>query len=250
MAAKNKQTINEIMTIKNDLLKFMQTISKKLSFFTGIAAGFFHSSNGKPLKELSQSNLYYQCSETPLQIFIDCLCHKRFERLIKSGKPSQDEILNAWNELFTEYCDLSGSNEMNEVLQVTKKIGVIQAKQTAIALSVIVLSHRNSEISKDNLRQLGFNYDFDAALVDDLQRVISAAKSYEIELKSLQKRYEALTSKGGKSTITDAYFKRILVDLSKFMGFQLKATSTTVEEFLMIKNSYERDLKARAQHGK
>lgn len=158
--------------------------------------------------------------------------------------------MEAWNELFTEYCDLSGSNEMNEVLQVTKKIGVIQSKLTAISLSVVVLSHRDSEIAKGNLRNLGFNFDFDKYLVNDLQRVIAASKGYHIELKSLQKRYEALTAKSGKSKITETYFKRILVDLSKFMGFQLKATTTTVEEFLMIKNSYERDLKARASHGK
>lgn len=139
---------------------------------------------------------------------------------------------------------------MNEVLQLTKKIGVMQSKLNAIALSVVVLSHKDSDIAKGNLKSLGFNYDFDQALVDDLQCVIATAKSYEIELISLQKRYEALTAKGGKSTITEAYFKRILVDLSKFMGFQLKATTTTVEEFLMIKNSYERDLKAKAQHGK
>lgn len=238
------------MRIKNDLLKFTQTTVKKLLSFTGIVAGYFHSSNGKQSKESSQSNLYFQCNETPLQIFIDCLCHKRFERLIKSGKPSQDEITEAWNELFSEYCDLSGSNEMNEVLQVTKKIGVIQSKLTAITLSVLVLSHKDSEESKKTLQTLGFNYDFDKSLVDDLQRVISVTKSYEIELKSLQKRYEALTTKGAKSTVTEAYFKRILVDLSKYMGFQLKATSTTVEEFLMIKNSYEREIKARAQHGK
>lgn len=238
------------MTIKNDWHKFTQTTNKRLLSLSWIARGFFHLSNGKPSKALNQLNLFYQCSETPLQIFIDCLCHKRFERLVKSGNPSQEHILNAWNELFTEYCDLSGSNEMNEVLQVTKKIGVIQSKLTAITLSVLVLSHNDSEIAKDNLKSLGFNYDFDQALVDDLMRVIATAKSYEIELKSLQKRYEALTTKGAKSTVTEAYFKRILVDLSKFMGFQLKATVTTVEEFLMIKNSYERDLKARAQHGK
>lgn len=238
------------MKTKKDWLKFTQTINKKLSYFSGIVAGYFRSSNGKPSKALNLSNLFYQCSDTPLQVFIDCLCHKRFERLIRSGKPTKDEILNAWNELFTEYCDLSGSNEMNEVLQLTKKIGVMQSKLNAIALSVVVLSHKDSEIAKGNLKSLGFNYDFDQALVDDLQCVIATAKSYEIELISLQKRYEALTAKGGKSTITEAYFKRILVDLSKFMGFQLKATTTTVEEFLMIKNSYERDLKAKAQHGK
>ena len=204
MAAKNKQTTNEIMTIKNDWHKFTLTISKRWLSFSGIVRGYFHSSNGKPSKVLNRSNLFYQCSETPLQVFIDCLCHKRFERLIKSGKPSQDEIMEAWNELFTEYCDLSGSNEMNEVLQVTKKIGVIQSKLTAISLSVVVLSHRDSEIAKENLRNLGFNFDFDKDLVNDLQRVIAASKGYHIELKSLQKRYEALTAKGGKSTITSA----------------------------------------------
>lgn len=228
------------MTTSKDLQNVMpnmkNALSSSFSFVKQKITALFRSIARKQ-KKSSQSNLYRRVEDTPLKIFVDCLVHHNYRKLIISGNPTEEEIKKAWDELFLDYCDLSGSDELRRMVELTKKIGALQAKLIAVKTSLLVLSTgKNSEQCKTVLNKLGFNYESKK----DIAAVISASKSFELELKKLTKEYQSGTSTG-KAAISEHYFKTILVELSKYMGFRLTMKDTTVEEFLLIKNSYERE---------
>lgn len=245
------------MKIRNVWPKFGQKVRAKLPSFTAFRRAFTLSwitTAPKPKKSLP-SNLYQDCNECPLDVFIDCLVSAKLERLIKSGEASQKELSEAWQNIWFGYCDLSDSHEMKEIVQLTKKIGALHSKLNAIRLSVFILTIKPSEHSISVLKSLGFNYEFKSDLVKDLQNVINISKSFEIELLQKQKQYEKLTSEGGKSTVKENYFAKMLVELTKYMGVMLKANQITVTEFMLIKAKYDNEMKLTRQsmekhHGK
>jgi hypothetical protein len=90
---------------------------------------------------------------------------------------------------------------------------------------------------------MGFNGSFDdASMVDDLKSVISTVKSFEIDLQRKTLEYEKIVNEGGKSKISGSYFDNLLVDLSRFMGYRLKKNELTVNEFMVIKNKYQKEM--------
>jgi len=156
---------------------------------------------------------------------------------------SQKELAEAWEKLFIEYCDMSGDKNMKHLIYLSKTIGYLQSRILAAQLCVYVLSNRKSDSCVEQLKLMGFNGNFDeASMVDDLKLVIAAVKSFEIDLQRKTLEYEKIVNEGGKAKISGSYFDNLLVDLSRFMGYHLKKNELTVNEFVVIKSKYQKEM--------
>jgi hypothetical protein len=233
------------MKTQNVWPKFGQKVRAKLPSFTALRRAFTLSwitTAPKP-KQSPRSNLYQDCNECPLDVFIDCLINHKLERLIKSGEASQKELSEAWEKLFIEYCDLSGDKNMKHLIHLSKNIGYLQCRILAAQLCVYVLSNRKSDACVEQLKLMGFNGNFnEASIADDLKSVIATVKSFEIDLQRKALEYEKIVNEGGKAKLESSYFDNMLVDLSKFMGFRLKKNELTVNEFMSIKSKYQKEM--------
>jgi hypothetical protein len=90
---------------------------------------------------------------------------------------------------------------------------------------------------------MGFNMNFsDESMLEDLKKVIAASKSHELELTIKSTEYEKLVNQGEKAKIKGSYFDNLLIDLSRFMGYRLKKNELTVNEFMVIKNKYQKEM--------
>lgn len=190
-------------------------------------------------------NLYQHCSECPLEVFIDALVNHNLNRLVRGGRPTEEEIGKAWQNLFFEYCDLSGTKSYRQLFAINKEIGILHSRRLTIQLCIRVLSVHPMESAKQELRRAGYNYKFDhntwGEYVNDLKNVSERSRSIEIALKEREFEYEQAIKQYGGKEITTHDFEKILVELSKYMGFRLSPREMTVSEYVAIYAKYEKE---------
>lgn len=192
------------------------------------------------------SNLYTRCSQTPLDVFIDALVNKNLGRLVIYGNASRREINEAWELLFTEYCEISGSPQYQRLVNLSREIGGLQSKLLSIRLCVKVLGYRYSARAVTTLRRFGYNYKFNLqnpeGYVRDIKAVMTKSKSVEIALDQSLAEYDKLLKESDGKNLTEDYFQKALVELSKFMGFRVNAREVTVSEYVAMIKRREREI--------
>lgn len=192
------------------------------------------------------SSIYRHCSELPLAIFIDCICNMKLDRLIRSGKASYSELTAAWEQIYSEYCDLMNTHEYRLYMLLAKEIGHLKSKMLAVACCVDALRIRYSEKSVTMLRQYGYAYQFDYkdrdAYQADIDRVVTRSKAMNIAYKIKKKEMEELEK--DSEPLREQDFTDMITHLSKFIGYRIDPQVTTVSEFASIRKAHENEIKA------
>lgn len=190
-----------------------------------------------------RSSLYRRCSETPLSVFIKVLVSRDLSCLIRKGSPSLIELSQAWEDLFSEYSDLLKAPKYQYLLSLSREIGQLSTKLLTIRTCVYVLSYRHSEKAISILAGMGYKGKFDrsdmVAYTRSLESISMKSKAVEVSLEQRRSEYAKATMESGKN-VSDESFIEVLLDLSKFMGFQVKADQITVLEYVSMLKKYEK----------
>lgn len=237
------------MKISNALQKFSQNLKRLLSAFSSKARGIHLStSTVRNFRTLHPSNLYQHCSDLPLAIFIDCLINKNLRRLTKSGNPSQKELTAAWDQIYSEYCDLSGSPQFKLYMLLNKEIGVLRSKILSIRCYLEVLRYRPSDKAISQLRAYGYAYGFDfedkVSYLKDLTQVANKTKTVELALELKTRQLDKLNAELKGEPLTEATFTDIITALSKYIGYRIDPKEITVSEFASIRKMYDQEMEA------
>lgn len=192
------------------------------------------------------SNLYHRCSELPLSVFITCTVDKDYRGLVKYGHATQSQLNHCWNELYSEYAEISGGDSYKLLMNLTRDIGYLESKLLCIGLCLKVLTHRPDEKCIKILHNYGYKYVFDIKQPElyakNLETV--AIRAGAVKLSIQQKRAE-LDKKQGRTEnkpITRETFAKILASLSKHMGFRIDPQETTVSEFVSYRHNLESEI--------
>ncbi|MEA5110368.1 hypothetical protein SDC9_36965 [bioreactor metagenome] len=225
--------------LQGRILKSFSSVTRK--GFSALWQLMIRKRHNKPL-----SNLYTRCSSTPLDVFIDALVNKNLGRLVIYGKATHKQINDAWELLFTEYCEISGSPQYQGLVNLTREIGSLQSKLLSIRLCVKVLAYRYSARAVSTLRRFGYNYKFNLqdpeGYLRDIKAVMTKSKSVEIALDQSLVEYDKLLKESDGKNLTEDYFQKALVELSKFMGFRVNAREVTVSEYVAMIKRREREI--------
>jgi len=198
------------------------------------------------LRGTKQTMLYTRCSQTPLDVFIDALVNKNLDRLVIYGKATHKQISDAWELLFTEYCEISGSPQYQRLVNLSREIGGLQSKLLSISLCTKVLSYRYSSKCITTLRRFGYIYKFNLqdpeSYIRDIKAVVTKSKSVQIALDQSLADYDKLMKESNGKNLSEDYFQKALVELSKFMGFRINAKEVTVSEYVAIVKRREKEI--------
>jgi hypothetical protein len=219
------------------------------SQFSNNMTALFHLSKSTPLN-LTKShplNLYHQCRETPLKVFIDCIVDHNLNSLIKYGKPAECQLRFAWDELYQEYCDMSGGSSYKTLVSLANDIATLDRKITQIKICLRVISLTESQTCVNILRKHGYKYNFDrkneTEFRADLDRVANKSKVIEIVMnQKILQRDSLIRMIPNNGEITREYFDRVLIDLWKYQGTRLDENTITVSEYCHIKRNYEKEI--------
>lgn len=159
-------------------------------------------------------------------------------RLVKYGNAPVKQINEAWEDLFTDYCELLNLPQYSRMVNLTKEIGSLQSKMLCINLCIRVLSVRYSYKCVQILRRFGYNYKFSISdpqgYWKDLETVIKKSKSSELALDRALNEYKTLFSSTEEKAPTYEVFQNNLIELSKFMGYRVNPKEVTVSEYVSI----------------
>ena len=92
-------------------------------------------------KKLYRSELIQSCSELPLSIFIRCLLHHDYSGLVLKGNPNEGKIVNAWENIYQEYIELSDNQYFKKLIALYKDIGELQSRIYAVELGLFLLAN-------------------------------------------------------------------------------------------------------------
>lgn len=174
----------------------------------------------------------YQDLRLSLEIFLDCLFDNNFSRLIISGKPPMDAVMEAWNKIYLDYYHGAGGSD-SELVEKTKDIQVLNAKITFVDGAIQLLSMTYNKEMVDMINS--FNIRCDLKPGEDpfkkLNVVAKRAKRLIVEMEILQTELNGLQSKETKESSRDD-FDDALLSLSKFQGYAVKPSDISTSQYL------------------
>lgn len=187
--------------------------------------------------------LYSRCNETPLDIFVDVLVNKNMPRLVREGSPLKCEIDAAWQKMWFEYCDLTGSPEYRQLFGLIKEAGYLEGKLVSIRLAIQGIVTTNDKGCFNLLHNYGYRYAFDKAkpaeFLTDIERVVDKSKTIELLIKSTHAQIAKINEKAQAEPAKDDWFDDMLMVLSKYMGYRINRKVITVSEFVRMKKMFE-----------
>lgn len=190
------------------------------------------------------SKIYQSCSELPLFNFIKVLVTGELKYLIIKGRPSNESLASAWDNIFNEYTTLCGGLQQNHILLLLKEIAVTQNKLIIIQAIIDQLSKQYNSDLADMLRALGFRRKFDPQnreeYTNDLKLTVSQAKTLMVRLE--QRKAELNNMRSGNE-VKESDYDSLIAELSKFQGYRIHTKEIMVSEFISIFNNYKKSLK-------
>ena len=237
------------MKILKNLLNYILTQKKRLFSSTQLMDTSTSSdTTAQKQPNLQHSNLYCLCCELPMNVFIDCLIDNKFKGLIKSGTSSEATLQEIWEQIFTEYCELSNTPHYSKTISLLKEIGILRTKLFIIETCLTTLANANSVFLIDTLKKMGYSYDFNYSdsinFFADLFRVHQNKKTIELTIMQKEKEYKTLLDENkSTSKVTRDYFNKQLIQLSKWMGGAIiHANQISVTEYCTIMGQYTEEM--------
>lgn len=196
-----------------------------------------------------KSRYYRNCSELPLSSFIELLDSGNLKNLVISGRPKKSTLDKVWKSIFEEYQMLMGSKSDIMLLRQFKNVYSLKFKIDMLSNSLISLGigGYHAETIKF-LNQNGIRTTIKrTTFVDDFRRAQSEIKSMYIHLKQVESQLEAMTET--KHNVRED-FTRILLQLSKFLGYNYSKSHTVFEFTVAVKEMQKFITEQNKQHGK
>lgn len=169
------------------------------------------------------------CSTLKLSAFIKITTSGDLSHLGNVEDPE-----TAWQEIHSEYCQLSQDTQSSRALELAKQISYYSSRISITLLCVDYLQHRGyvAELV-DELKNMGYRIPFQPdTLVKDLERVIGLSKSDQVKLAHATEQYQKLTKDGAKNEVTVFDWYRMLSALAKHRQVPvISADAITVTEY-------------------
>lgn len=215
----------------------------------------------QPQSEYPSSMWYQHIADLPLRKYIDCTVDNNLYALVISGKPTDEQLQEAWLTINEEYADAIGDSERSLIIKLHKEIAEISITLSQCALIIeilsIVVSKQDPRILKyqkdlNNMLNQRFTYEVENR-AKEMQTATRLLKGFKLKLALKEEQLRGFTSKdtGDKKAITREYFQSALISLSDFAKYQIPDTITTYEFCERIKRIHvylqEQKLKG---HGK
>ena len=192
-------------------------------------------------KKLYRSELIQSCSELPLSIFIRCLLHHDYSGLVLKGNPNEGKIVNAWENIYQEYIELSDNQYFKKLIALYKDIGELQSRIYAVELGLFLLANGRNQMVINNLNKLGYKRKWtDETYQSDLENIKSRINSAKLMIKIKEKQMDDLM-KENRKPVKESDFDKALTVMSKYQGYRIRKEDITVLEFIYIQYNMRRE---------
>ncbi len=198
--------------------------------------------------------LISKASECSIRIFISCEFDNNLGALIIEGEPAADELLYAWDNILTEFIDLSGT-EMPEITK-QKKINALysrieRAKSCFFILNENIRYIKTSVFTEllpqafeaiERLRKIGISLVFNNDINDlhtQVQNAQTREKLKEVQLEELLKDFNQFITDSTANKKVSYSIKTFYEQLNSLeaLGFKIDEERTSVARLAVMISS-------------
>lgn len=200
----------------------------------------------KPVKLESPANLYRRCSETPMSVFIACICEENFHALIIAGKASTAQLQEAWVLLLSEYQELKGDTiDTIEQVRLSRDIWKLRSHLQILDHCTSFLAEQYSESIANSLRNLGYVFkptSHDPAdYIGLLNSIINKAKLKYVQLQQMVKQLSEELKKAVPKT-TREQFEETLIHIEEMQKTSYDLDRLTVSKYVMLEKKMAKQI--------
>ena len=194
-------------------------------------------------RKVKESKYHTSAKKLKLIDFIPALCNDDYSGLIISGTPTENQLKGAFDTIYAEYTELTGSNIHYTVyLNILKEYGESKGRHVCLCACANALQIGYNAEAEKILNDMGYSCDFASkgkattAYLDELKRIKKHIQANNIMYQeSMQKAAKFLEGKAGKK-LTESEFMGYVAAVSKFTGFNISINSVRVAEFAALAN--------------
>lgn len=180
--------------------------------------------------------LYQSITEIPLSNFIPCLTVGYLGGLIRSGTPTDDELLVAWTYLRSEFIAAMGQGEENVSIALHNEYCMLAVKYNMVKGLIELLQQCYDQSGVDMLNNL-----LDLKLCLDpkepvsykffLQKAKNLSLDIQIDMKIAKMQYDNITEKLAEegNPYDEEFFIVVLKVLSDFVKYRIDKTISVYE---------------------
>ena len=195
----------------------------------------------EPSREVTPSCKWFQSTtELPLRNFIDVSVNQNLYALVISGKPSDFDLIKAWQNIHAQYSDQVGNAEHKLYAAVFAEASILAATYKQILILIELLSMCceagifPGDLYKELNRLLHTTFPFSATdmqgNLSNLKRCANRSKGVKMRLDIQQQKLNAMqVPKGDGQPVTKEYFLGILLTLSDHAGYHIDDSITVFE---------------------
>lgn len=165
--------------------------------------------------------IVYTCASLPMAKFVKCLVSAQYE-LVGGEK--------AWKTIFNEYLTLSGDQSISQLLILLKSIAILSYRIELIEVLVNQMQITPNQDFADQLRKLGFRFQYSDNLEADLKATVNQARGLLLKLQQDQKELEDLRKKDG-GVATEQDYEMQYSAIEQFKGVAIDPDTYTVARY-------------------
>lgn len=178
-----------------------------------------------------------------MEQFIQCMCYNNLSALVVQGEPRAEELFEAWESLFWEYCDLAEATETTYRTRLLSQIRIENTKNQLVERWVKIMEVHYSEKIANALRMVGFEYEFDPSdddqYMNELSHVRGEVTVNKIRTRILEAEYEAAMQ--GQSThdsVDEKYFRTTFFRINNYAKREAVNGQTFVLDYCVALKAY------------
>lgn len=206
----------------------------KESYFKGL------NLTSRAKRALSFGKCYTSCAELPLKRFIKVSVTSDLRHLTISGRPTKEQLEQAWQDILEDYASQTKSTTHKAYLNALKEIAQLKTKIFVIQETIQRMAERPNEGFAELLRSLGFRFTYNPEdreqYQKDLKLTVSQSKTMLIRIAQREKDLESFIE---HKDITELDYEDLLSEMGKFQGYRLDPKIITVSEFISILNRFK-----------
>lgn len=183
-------------------------------------------------RKIKPVKLLCTCGEVKMSVFVQCIVKGDYSGLISQGKPSNEQLNQAWEQLFNEYINLSGDLSVKKLLSLLKEIAILSNRLMLIEMIVSQLAVEHVPGLADQLRKLGFRFQYAEGenLMRELELTIAQSKTQLVQLNQAKAELEEMRSTDNKQA-TAQDFEMQISAIEEFKGVAIDIDTYTVARY-------------------
>lgn len=165
--------------------------------------------------------------------------------------PKIEDLAEAWSNIYAEYCDLNEDNQTIYLLHLQREIALLSITLSECEPCLYFLSFIYHEGLVEKLKEYHYDYPFNPAdqqqYNNSLEAIYNRLSPLRLKLENAKKEYEQYLKSRITENISEDYFDKMLIRLSRFYRILLRAQEITVREFVLMLKEYLEYIQAKKQ---